>query len=238
MHWREFAAWTIRVAQREIIVLLALLAVVVGIWAFVELADEVLEAERLTVDEQVLLAMRDQNNLDDPWGPQWLEQAAADITALGGVAVLVLAMGAVTGYLLLARAHTALVLVLTATLGGWIINSLLKMWIDRPRPDIVPHLTHVVTASFPSGHAMNAAVIYLTMAALISKLIDRWRLKVFLMAVAVCLTFLVGLSRVYLGVHYPSDVLAGWAAGLAWAAIAWLIVELWQRRHAVPRLSD
>ena len=113
-----------------------------------------------------------------------------------------------------------------ATISGAVLSSLLKLGFDRPRPDLVPHLTHVYSASFPSGHAMVSAVVYLTLGTLLTRIVSGIWLKIFVMAVAVLLTGLIGLSRLYLGVHWPSDVLAGWAAGAAWALVWWTVANV------------
>ena len=103
----------------------------------------------------------------------------------------------------------------------------------RPRPQVVPQLRAVVETSFPSGHAMNSAIIYLTLAALLARLVQPRALKVYFLALAMLMTFLVGLSRVYLGVHYPTDVLAGWTVGLAWASVCWLVEQHFDVRAGI-----
>jgi undecaprenyl-diphosphatase len=158
-----------------------------------------------------------------------------DISALGGYAVLTLMILSVVGYLMLARRFHALVLVLAATLGGWGLSTALKDLFGRPRPSIVPHLTHVGSASFPSGHAMLSAIIYLTLGALLARLVARRSLKLYFILVAVIVSLLVGSTRIYLGVHYPSDVLAGWAAGLVWAVACWLAARYLQHKGAVEQ---
>jgi undecaprenyl-diphosphatase len=122
---------------------------------------------------------------------------------------------------------------LAATIGGTFVSLLLKNLFDRPRPEIVPHLSHVMTSSFPSGHSMLAAVVYLTLGSLLAAVMPTRGLKVYVLAVAVLLTIFVGLSRIYLGVHYPTDVLAGWLAGLTWALVCWLAARWLQRRKIV-----
>jgi undecaprenyl-diphosphatase len=198
----------------------------------------VTEGEPRHVDTSVLRALREPGDPADPVGPRWLEEAARDVTALGGYAVLTLLVASVVGYQLMARHYHAALLVLVATLGGLLLSHLLKGLYDRPRPDLVPHLVHVSTASFPSGHAMNSAVVYLTLGALLARLVEgRW-VRVYFVAVAVVLTLLVGTSRVYLGVHYPTDVVAGWAAGVGWAVACWLVARRLQRRGAVEGDAD
>jgi undecaprenyl-diphosphatase len=149
--------------------------------------------------------------------------------------VLTLITAAVAGFLWLKRMFGAMWLVILAALGGLVVSSLLKGAFERPRPDIVPHLSQVYTSSFPSGHSMLSATIYLTLGTLLGRFVQPFRLKAYFLIVALILTGLVGVSRVYMGVHYPTDVLAGWAAGLAWALICWLVARYLQRRGAVEQ---
>jgi undecaprenyl-diphosphatase len=219
----------------DLALLLGLLVAVLGLWLFLELADEVMEGETHAADERLLLALRNPADPADPLGPPWVEEAVRDLTALGGVAILTLMIAAVVGYLLITRKYQAMWLVLIATGGGQLLSWLLKDWFDRPRPELVAHLVQVSSPSFPSGHALMSAVVYLTLGALLARLADQRRVKLYFLAVAALLTLLVGLSRVYLGVHYPTDVLAGWSAGLVWATLCWLAARSLQRRGAVER---
>jgi undecaprenyl-diphosphatase len=227
---RDAIAWLGRV---DLIVLLAVGMIAAAGLVFLEVAEAVTEGDPGHVDKWALRSLREPSDLSDPIGPRWVEEAARDVTALGGYAVLTLLVASVVGYLLMARHYPAALLVLAATLGGLLISHLLKAVYDRPRPDLVPHLAHVSTASFPSGHAMLSAVVYLTLGALLARLADNWWTRLYFVAVAVILTLLVGASRVYLGVHYPTDVVAGWAAGLVWAVVCWLIARYLQRRGVV-----
>lgn len=111
----------------------------------------------------------------------------------------------------------------------------LKMGFDRVRPDLVPHGSFVYTASFPSGHALMSAVTYLTLGALLASVHSPARVKAYFLAVAMVLTLLVGVSRVYLGVHWPTDVAAGWSVGAAWALMSWLLMRWLQKRGGVER---
>ena len=158
-----------------------------------------------------------------------------DITALGGVTVLSLVTASVAGFLLLSRKFSAMAFVLVATGAGFLITVLLKSLYERPRPDVVPHLAAVYTSSFPSGHSMMSAVVYLTLGTLLTRLAATPRLKFYFLFVAMLLTGLVGISRVYLGVHYPTDVLAGWCGGLTWASLCWLVARRLQQRGAIER---
>ena len=202
-------------------------------WAFVNLAGEVIEGDTTRLDRTLLMALRSPGDPTDPIGPRWFEEAARDVTGLGGHAVLTMVTLAAIAYLLLARKRHAAVLVVAAIGGGMLMSTLLKLGFDRPRPDLVPHGVRVYTASFPSGHAMLSAVTYLTLGALLARVQPRRRIKAFLLGVAILLTVLIGMSRVYLGVHWPSDVLAGWCGGAAWAALCWFVALQLQRRGEV-----
>ena len=213
---------------------LALTVVVsIGALGYVELADEVREGETRSIDETLLLAMRSRSDLADPVGPRWFEETARDFTALGGSPVLLALVAATTIYLLLARRRRAALFVLVATGGGQLLSSGFKAVFQRPRPALVPHGVFVYSASFPSGHAMMSAVTYLTLGALLARLHRPPALKAFCLGLAAVLTLVVGASRVYLGVHWPTDVLAGWAAGSVWASACWLVVLALQRRGKI-----
>jgi undecaprenyl-diphosphatase len=219
----------------DLLILVSLLVLVVGLWGFFLIAGLVRAGETQRLDERILIALRDPANPTVPIGPAWAGEVGRDLTALGGVAFLLLTTGAVVGFLLLCRKYHALALLLLTILGGLLLNTLLKDSFDRPRPDVVPHLSYVATSSFPSGHSMLSAIVYLTLGSLLARLVKPLRLKLYFLAVALLLTFLVGCSRVYLGVHYPTDVLAGWAAGLAWAVLCWLLARYLQQRGAVEK---
>jgi undecaprenyl-diphosphatase len=221
--------------ERGFIVLLAMLLVVGGTWAFIELADEVTEGETQHIDERILHGMRNPNDPADPVGPPWLEEAGRDVTALGGVLVLALMTATVFGYLFIDGKRRSAFFVLFATLGALLLSTALKRFFDRPRPGAVTHLSYVYTSSFPSGHSMLSATVYLTLGSLLMRFQPRRRLKIYYLFVAAMLTVLVGISRVYMGVHYPSDVLAGWTAGLVWALICWLAARALQIHHVVER---
>jgi undecaprenyl-diphosphatase len=191
--------------------------------AFAKIADEVIEGDTHGFDNKILMAMRNPHDTQQPWGPHWLQEMARDFTALGGAAVVAGLSVVTVGYLLLAGRGRAALVILIAVGGGVLLSLLLKQGFDRPRPDLFPHGSYVATSSFPSGHSMMSAIVYLTLGALLLSLQPSYRLRAYVMAVPVVLTLLVGLSRVYLAVHWPTDVLAGWAAGGAWALVCWLL---------------
>jgi undecaprenyl-diphosphatase len=203
------------------------------VWLFIELADEVLEGETGSFDRAVLLALRSSADPAQLWGPGWVQEMARDFTALGGFGVLTLLTAAAIGYLVLQGKRHAAILVFVAVAGGQLVSLGLKAGFDRARPDLVPHGTLVHTASFPSGHAVMAAVTYLTLGALLARVHASVRMKLYLLGLAVLLTVAVGITRVYLGVHWPTDVAAGWVVGAAWALASSAIMQWLQRRGEV-----
>lgn len=217
----------------ELRIVLLLLLPAGAVWGFVELADAVLEGETETIDRALLLALRSPTDPADPLGPRWLAEVGRDITALGGVAVLTLLTLLVATFMALRRLWHAAWLLLAAVGSGILVSTVLKAAFERPRPDLVPHGSYVSTASFPSGHSMMAAVVYLTLGALLARVEPDRRVKAFVLTAAVLLALLVGVSRVYLGVHWPTDVLAGWTVGAGWALLLWLVARALQRRGSV-----
>ena len=205
------------------------------VWAFVGLADEVAEGETHGFDTAVLMALRNPADPADPLGPGWLEELGRDVTAFGGVGILGFLTLAVAGFLWLQGNRRSMWLMLAAVGSGQVLSSLAKHGFDRPRPDLVPHGMQVYTASFPSGHSMMAAITYLTLATLVARVLPSRALKAYVLVLAVLVTLAVGVSRVYLGVHWPTDVLAGWTAGAAWALAWWLVARWLGWRGAVER---
>jgi undecaprenyl-diphosphatase len=232
------AQWLRR--HTNLLVLIVAFLIIGGIWAFVQIADEVVEGDTQHFDEWAVRALRmpdpdaPPGSPQVPIGPRWLREVGRDMTALGGVAVMFLVTAAVAGYLLMVRKYHAMWLVLIATAGGLLVSSILKAAFDRPRPD-VDHYAYVVTSSFPSGHSMMSAVVYLTLGSLLTRVVPERGVKAYLIMVALVLTLLVGVSRVYMGVHYPTDVLAGWTAGLVWAMLCWLVARSLQKRGKIEK---
>jgi undecaprenyl-diphosphatase len=222
--------WT---RNKDLVLLLLSFLCVVRVWLFIALAGEVREGETDAMDKAILKAFRDPSDLSNPIGSRRVEEAVRDVTALGSMTVLGLFSATVLGFLLFTRRFHASLLLGAALGGGILLNWSLKNFFNRARPEYVTPLHYVDSNSFPSGHSLLAAVVYLTLGALVARLLTTRRQKLYVMAVAVFLTFIVGVSRVYLGVHYPSDVLAGWTVGLIWSILCWLIARQLQRRGKV-----
>ena len=201
--------------------------------AFIRIATYVYGATPGEFDVHIITALRNPADLSDPIGPGWLEEAMRDLTGLGGTTVLILvSLGAFFFLFMTGKRHSAYMLA-ASVLGAMILSQTMKLGFSRPRPDLVPHGARVYTMSFPSGHAMMSAAVYLTLAALLARTQERARVRTFVVFVAVLVTILVGASRVYLGVHWPTDVIAGWAAGAAWAIICWTVMYWLQQRGKV-----
>ena len=157
------------------------------------------------------------------------------MTALGSPTVIGLTVMAVSGFLVLHGRWRNGLFVAFATGSAFVVDEALKQFFQRARPDVVPHLREVMTMSFPSGHALMSAVVYLTLGALSMRIAERRLTKFYCMAMAMLITVLVGASRVYLGVHYPTDVIAGWLIGLSWALLCWMLERTLERRAGWKR---
>lgn len=201
----------------------SILMIMVGLGFFAEIAEDVSERENQGFDRSILMAMRDPVNPQHPWGSEVTVQIIRDITSLGGFTVLTgLTLASMGAAFFLGKPRLA-ALIACAISGGMMLTGLMKRGFDRPRPDLVPHSVMVTSASFPSGHAMMSAIVYLTLGVLLARTQPLGAFRVYLIFLSVCITVLVGLSRIYLGVHWPTDVFAGWAFGGAWSIIFWLI---------------
>jgi undecaprenyl-diphosphatase len=179
-------------------------------------------------DRGVIRALRKSANEPEPIGPAWLQEAARDVTSLGSIIVLLIITFAVAGYLFLAGKPAVAWLMLIAVLGGLVLNNFLKLVFARPRPDFVIHAPRVFTTSFPSGHATLSAITYLTIAALLARAYPSPLLDLYFVLLAALLTVLIGLSLIYLGVHFPTDIVGGWCIGTAWAIGCWVLMALLQ----------
>ncbi|MGR3499751.1 MAG: phosphatase PAP2 family protein [Limimaricola soesokkakensis] len=227
-----------RLRRRPELWMVLLFLVSLAALGFFLLAGEVVEGDTASFDEAILLALRNPADLSDPIGSHWVEEMARDMTALGGVAWLSLLTAGVAGYLALSRHTRTMWFLLIAIGSGTLLSRTAKIFFERARPDLVPHGSYVYTASFPSGHTMLSAVTYLTLAVMLSRLEPRRIIKVYIMTCAIILTGLVGASRVYLGVHWPTDVIAGWTAGAGWAVLCLLIAQWLQRRGQIEPAED
>jgi undecaprenyl-diphosphatase len=226
-----------RMAGVERMTLIALMLAAAVLLAFAKLADAVGEGGTRGFDEWLLMALRTPGHLADPVGPKWFEEMMRDFTAMGSTGVLTLMVLVIAGFLAMTRKGHAALFVLASVVGGVLISQTPKWAYARPRPELVPHGAEVYTASFPSGHSMMAAVVYLTLGALLARTQASRAVKIYVLAVAVAVTGLVGVSRVYLGVHWPTDVLAGWALGAAWALMCWLAMT-WLQKHGQVEQED
>ncbi len=216
---------------KEVKVLLIVLTVLAGTLIFISIADEVVEGETQHFDNYILKSLREPGDVSTPIFPGWVTNAMEDVTSLGSGTVIVLVTLFVTGYLLLRKKYYWLGLVLIATVGGALLVLGLKDLVGRLRPTVVTHLLEEKSLSFPSGHSMMSAIVYLTQATLLSRIEENKKAKIYIISVALLLTFLIGISRVYIGVHYPTDVLAGWIAGISWALLCWYVASLLERRR-------
>ena len=223
-----------RLGRHEVGAIVAVFVAAGLLLLFGGIAEEVVEGDTNRLDRAVLISFRTAGNPADLIGPDWFEEMVRDVTALGSYAFVIIIVTAATGYLLLMRKFGLALLLLAAEAGGMLFSTLLKELFDRPRPDL-EHAARVFTASFPSGHATLSAVTFLTLGALLTRVTADRKAKLYFMATAIVLTLLVGLSRLYLGVHYPSDILAGWCIGSAWAVLCWGGALWLQRRGDVER---
>jgi undecaprenyl-diphosphatase len=202
-------------------------------WIFLRLVEKVEGGATRKLDERLLRILRDEHDPALPRGPKWLPRVAHDVTALGSGANLTLASGIAVGFLCLQRRFRAAGFLVVSLGSGLMLSHLLKNFFLRERPTVVPHLTHFDPGSFPSGHSMGTTLVYLTLGGIISRQTRRLLSKAYFLSVALVLTLLVGLSRIYLGVHFPSDVLAGWAAGSLWSMICTQTARWLQREGTV-----
>lgn len=213
--------------------LLAAIAIVSGlVLAFLKLADEVVEGETEAFDKAILMVFRNPADITTTIGPDWVHEMVRDITSLGSFSLLGLIVVALCVYLVMTRMRAEALLVMISVLGGTILSTVLKMGYNRPRPDLTT-MSEQFTSSFPSGHAMLSAVTYLTLGAVLARLAPTRALRIYVIGLAIFMTLLVGMSRIYMGVHFPSDVLAGWCLGAAWALLCSAIAGALQRRGQI-----
>ncbi|PZQ46110.1 MAG: phosphoesterase [Micavibrio aeruginosavorus] len=200
------------------------------LWSFLELSEEVMEGGTHTLDVAILMAMRDGSNPQNPWGPSWLAEMLRDISGLGGISILTLVTISAGFYLFMLQKRGAALYLIVSIIIGTLLSNALKYGFARPRPELVPHGSYTFTNSFPSGHSMMAALVYLSIGALLARSTQSAGLKIYFMATSIIITVLIGISRVYLGVHWPTDVVAGWVIGALCAVVFWLGEWGWQER--------
>lgn len=183
------------------------------LWLFYAMTGWIAAGSIAAIDEKILLAFRLPGNNATPIGPAWLPETVRDISALGSVSVLWLAVFFSTVLLFLSGHRKKSVYVFLTAVAATALSNILKFIYTRPRPDIVPPAAETFTTSFPSAHAMMSAAVYLTIGLVFSRLHQAKAVKTFIMLFAAGLTLMIGLTRVYMGVHWPSDVIAGWLCG-------------------------
>lgn len=227
---RTWLSWLSRRERHEIAWLLVGLASCVLLLLFLKLASEVMEGDTQSMDTKIVRALRKADDPSKPIGPPWVEGVLEDLTALGGPTVTWLVMLSLTGYLLLQTKYRTALFVFVTAASGDLVNHAIKGVFSRERPTVVPHLRDAFSTSFPSGHSMESAIVYLTLAAMLMRIVDGRVTKAYCLGLAVLITGLVGVSRVFLGVHYPTDVIGGWIIGLFWASLCWLAAQHYEVR--------
>ncbi|MEG1451426.1 phosphatase PAP2 family protein [Brevundimonas sp.] len=240
-HPIAFSARVIRVARAEIGTVAGLLAGSLGLALFASVANGVAGGDDQGFDWAVLRWTRPYADAPDrPIGPWWLHEAAVDITSLGGIAVLGIFALMAVGFLLIHGKKLSAFLMVLGLTGGVLLSEGLKAFFDRPRPPAAYQVVETLNASFPSGHALLATVFYLSVGVMLTRAFPRTRVKAYALGWAVVLVLLIGLTRIYLGAHWASDVAAGWGIGAFWAMLLWLFAYAMERRQRLhmARLQD
>lgn len=218
--------------RRSPALLATVLALVVGCGLLVAGVHPGTADDLRRLDRAVLLALRADADGRDPLGPVWLEEAVRDVTALGSVTLLTGMTVAAALYLALQRRRGDALHALLALAGSGALVRLSKLGFSRPRPEVVLPAVRVTGWSFPSGHSLMSTAVFFTLAALLGAQ-ARHQVRRYLLVLAALLAVAVGASRVYLGVHWPTDVAAGWLAGAGWAALC-RRARRWSGDHRPP----
>jgi undecaprenyl-diphosphatase len=216
-------------AQRETGMVALVLAVGMFLLTFREIAVAVGSGGAHAFDEAVYQALRPTESTEHSLAVAWANIAANDFSAMGSVSVLAFIVVMVCGLFLCLRRRAEAVLLMVASGGGLALANLLKDLFHQSRPPLSPEAAAGLNASFPSGHAMLSATVYQTLGALIGQFAERRLVRRYVIGVAILLSLMIGLSRIYLGLHWTTDVLGGWCVGAAWA-LGWRAVVLCWRR--------
>jgi undecaprenyl-diphosphatase len=222
-----------KLLRKEILIMVGALFLLLFFWGGIELRNLFILDHARQFDEWLLVSVRDAENPQYLLGPHWVDEAVRDVTALGGPAVLTFMIIVVLIYLLLHKSYRSAALIFVATLGGLLISLLLKDFFLRERPDIVPALMVETSPSFPSGHSMLSAVVYITLGSLLTRLETSPPVRVYIISIAIFVAAIIGITRVLLGVHYPTDVLVGWIVGFFWASLCWFLMFALQEEGVV-----
>jgi len=210
-----------RVKRLETQALLIWFSLTTALWAFFALGAEVGEGDTGAFDMYLISLLRTSSNGGEAIGPAWFKDSMRDVTALGGFTFLTLMTIVVVLGLLFHRKRREGIIVAATAISAHISIEILKFLYDRPRPDSVLPPIHAYSASFPSGHTTESTAIFLTVATVIASLEAKHNTKILTYTAATFVIVAIGFSRVYLGMHWPTDVLGGWVLGAAWALAAW-----------------
>ncbi len=207
-------------------------AAVVSLLIFAIITLGVASGVTLNFDRSVMHAFRSgTDSLSTMIGPPWMQEMARDVTALGSFSILIVLLLSIGGFLCLIRQRQFALFLIVVVVGGAVLSNVLKFVIGRPRHELFPLGARVFSNSFPSDHAALSMITYMTLGALLAHTMTSRAARIYVVAVAALLAFMIGASRVYLGVHYPTDILAGWSLGAAWALGCWIIMMRLQRAH-------
>lgn len=210
----------LRNADQRLLLELAIIGALIV--AFLKIAHEVAEGTE-SFDHAILLGLR--NTPDDPIGGEGIQAAVMHLSGLGSGAVTTMVCVITVTFLCLAGRWRYAGLVVACAVGTLVVMMILKGIYDRPRPTIVTAIDPPGDESFPSGHSMISSALYPTIAALIARALPTRRLRIFTVVVGVFMAGMIGISRLYLGVHYPTDVLAGWTIGCTWALVCGVVAR-------------
>lgn len=222
--------WKGALKNADLRLLLELAIIGALVVTFLKIAHEVNEGTE-SFDHAILLGLRDTPS--DPIGGPGVEAAIMHLSGLGSGAVTTLVAVIAVAFLCLAGRWRFAGLVVACAVGTLLVMMMLKGIYDRPRPTIVTAIDPPGDESFPSGHSMISSALYPTLAVLIARALPTRRLRVFTVACGVFMAGMIGISRLYLGVHYPTDVLAGWTVGCTWALICGVVA-----RKLAPKMAE